>query len=107
MSARVGPITFSHEQPRSYLEEYGEVVTFRVQERTTGETWWRKSRLGEKWGNCTVEEIESVCPHGTGMALQPYLSESGFKSVSEWQAAIRRLNGKMPAEGWLYRVTLK
>jgi len=100
----VGPIVFSNETARRQLEEDGEVITFRKNQRTTGETWWREERTGPKRGDVIVEREKPVCPHGTGMALESHVELSGFNSVHEWQQAIRRLNGgNMPREGWLYR----
>lgn len=99
----VGPIIFADETARSQLRDYGEVVTFRESERTTGETWWRESRLGTKEGDVTVEEIGLVDPSNNG-ELEPHQSLSGFASVNDWQQAIRNLNGELPNHGRLYRV---
>jgi hypothetical protein len=85
------------------LRDQGEVVTFRKTERTTGETWWRKSRLGTKGGDVTVEEIGVINPAKTS-ELEPYQELSGFASVNEWQQAIKSLNGSLPERGRLYRV---
>lgn len=104
-SQHVGPIIFANETARQQLVEEGEVITFRKNTRTTGETWWRESRTGPKRGDVLVEWEKDVCPHGTGMALDPYVELSGFNSVHHWQQAIRAENGGMPAEGELYRVT--
>lgn len=101
----VGPVIFSHEIARSQLRNEGEVITFRTDDRTTGDTWWRESRTGEKQGDVRITKIKAVCPHGTGQALEPFVAYSGFDSVHEWQQAIRGLNdGTMPREGWLFRV---
>ncbi|EMA09981.1 hypothetical protein [Haloarcula marismortui] len=99
----VGPIIFSDDTARSQLREHGEVVTFRKSARTTGETWWRKSRLGTKEGDVTVEEIGVVDPTEVS-ALAPYQPLSGFASVEAWQQAIAALNGSLPKQGRLYRV---
>lgn len=99
----VGPIIFADETARTQLRDHGEVVTFRKSARTTGETWWRESRLGTKEGNVTVEEIGVADP--TDMSeLDPYQELSGFDSVHEWQQAISALNGGLPNRGRLYRV---
>lgn len=103
-STHVGPIVFADATARSQLREQGECVTFRVDDRTTGETWWRESRLGEKEGDCHVAHIEAVDPTDVD-ALAPYREVSGFATVEDWQAAIRELNGSMD-EGHLYRVTI-
>lgn len=105
MSTHVGPIIFADEIARGQLESDAEVVTFRASERTTGDTWWRTSRLGPKEGDCTVEHIGPVDP-SDGSALAPYRDLSGFQSVAAWQEAIRELNGGLEG-GHLYRVTLE
>lgn len=101
-SGHVGPIVFSDEIARDQLETEGEVVTFRVSKRTTGDTWWRTSRTGPKEGDCIVEHIRPVDPADDD-ALQPYRELSGFPSIQAWQDAIRELNGGLEA-GHLYRV---
>ncbi|WP_455448212.1 hypothetical protein [Natrinema thermotolerans] len=98
----VGPIVFADEIARRQLVEHGEVVTFRVQDRTTGDTWWRESRLGEKQGDCHVAQLGPVDP-ADKESLEPHRELSGFATVGDWQAAIRELNGDM-SEGYLYRV---
>ena len=105
VSQTVGPIIFSDETARRQLREQGEVVTFRKSSRTTGETWWRKSRLGTKEGDVRVEEIEEVNPRKKN-ELEPYQTLSGFKDVERWQQAIRSLNGSFPSRGILYRVVV-
>lgn len=99
----VGPIVFSNPIARQQLVEHGEVVTFRAGERTTGETWWRESRTGEKEGDCTVEEVAECTPYDE--ALRPHWELSGFDSVMAWQEAIEDYHGGLP-DGHLYRVTL-
>lgn len=98
----VGPVIFSDEIARSQLVEEGVVVTFRTSERTTGETWWRKTRTGTKEGDCYITRIQTV-DASEAEQLAPYRRLSGFESVSDWQAAIRELNGNL-GEGILYRV---
>lgn len=104
MSSHVGPIIFANETARGQLVNHGEVVTFRKSQRTTGKTWWRESRLGEKKGDVLVEEIGEA--HPIGPDLRPHWELSGFDSVPEWQDAIRSVNGSMPDKGYLYRATL-
>lgn len=99
----VGPIIFADEIARSQLREHGRVVTFRKSSRTTGETWWRKSRFGTKEGDVTVAEIGVVDP-AEASELESYQTLSGFASVPEWQQAIATLNGGLPDRGRLYRV---
>jgi len=102
----VGPIIFADETARTQLETHGEVVTFRTTARTTGDTWWRKSRLGSKEGDVHVEALETVDPREPS-ELRPHRPVSGFETVEAWQQAIRSLNGSLPAEGRLYRVSTR
>lgn len=106
-SQHVGPIIFNDETARSQLEEHGEVVTYREGERTTGETWWRKSRTGEKMGDVVVEEI-GPCNPARPIELFDYRRLSGFESAGKWQDAIIELHdGDLPHSGFLYRVTAR
>lgn len=98
-----GKIIFSDPRTRQQLQDEGEVVTFRVDQRTTGPTWWSESRLGEKEGDVLVEEIDAVSP--TRDALEPYRDRSGFETVDDWIDTIERLNDNIPEEGYLYRAT--
>lgn len=101
-----GPIIFSDHTARHQLLSEGEVVTFRKSKRTTGDTWWRESRLGPKKGDARVTEIGEVDPSDTE-ALGEYRDLSGFESVTAWQGAIRDLNGSLPDNGLLYHVTIR
>jgi hypothetical protein len=98
----VGPIVFADETARRQLQQHGEAVTFRAAERTTGATWWRKSRTGVKMGDCTVTYIEPVDP-SVRADLNEYQQLSGFDDVRSWQAAIKALNDGL-TPGHLYRV---
>lgn len=102
-SGTVGPIIFSDETARRQLLTENEVVTFRKSPRTTGDTWWRETRLGPKKGDVLVEEIGSVNPLRKS-ELAEYRELSGFETVEAWQKAIRELNGALPTEGYLFRV---
>ena len=101
---RVGPIILSHPVAREQLVEHGAVVTFRNRDRTTGETWWRKSRTGPKRGGCIVEKIGAVAFGETLQPLFDHVEVSGFASVDAWLAAIGALHGGVPDRGWLFRV---
>lgn len=98
-----GKIIFSNATARRQLQREGEVITFRVNQRTTGSTWWSETRLGEKEGDVFVEEIGEVPP--TPSALEPYHDRSGFETPADWIDAIERLNGGLPESGYLYRTT--
>lgn len=101
----VGPIIFTNPTARRQLINEGQVVTFRSNLRTTGDTWWRESRLGPKEGNVKVTKIRDVDPTDTE-SLAKYSELSGFESVKQWQKAIRSINGTTPQSGHLYKVTL-
>lgn len=103
-TTRTGPIIFADETARNQLLEEGEVVTFRTSQRTTGETWWRRSRTGQKCGDVLVEEIGECDPRDL-QELEPYGRLSGFHTVREWQLAIDALNEGLEP-GYLYRVTI-
>jgi len=102
--SHIGPIVFSDETARAQLVEHGEVITFRPSDRTTGKTWWRKSRTGEKEGDVLVERHCEIDPTDA-KGLSVYQPLSGFETTTDWQDAIRGLHGDMPDSGYLYRVT--
>lgn len=103
-SGTVGPIIFANEIARQQLLTEGEVVTFRKSPRTTGDTWWRESRLGPKQGDVAVRQIGEIDPRDDSI-LAEYQELSGFESVHDWQLAIRNLNGSLPTSGQLYHVS--
>ena len=103
-SGTVGPIIFANPTARQQLQTENEVVTFRKSPRTTGDTWWRESRLGPKQGDVEVTVIGEVDP-SDDRALNEYVELSGFESVDHWQNAIQSLNDTLPDTGFLYRVT--
>lgn len=104
-SGSVGPIVFSNETARSQLVSEGVVVTFRSHERTVGDSWWRKSRTGEKEGNVHIKHVGEVDPSDS-LLLSLYADDSGFDSTLAWKDAIRELNGgEMPDAGHLYIVS--
>lgn len=102
----VGPIIFANHTARNQLVDEGEVVTFRSNPRTTGDTWWRESRLGPKEGDVRVTKIAEVDPMNTE-TIAEYCELSGFGSVEDWQNAIQSINGTTPNSGYLYRVTVR
>ena len=102
-SSRVGPIVFSHPNPRTYLEQNGYVYTIRTHDRTTGNTWWRASRTGPKEGDCIVHGLGEINPQKDGIAV--YTPESGFGTIGGWRDAIRDQNdGDLPETAYLYLV---
>jgi len=102
-STRVGPITFSDETARTQLIENGVVTTFRAEERTTGNTWWREHRTGSKRGDVHVEHVAKLVP--TVDALEEFRAESGFDTAADWRTAIADLNNGWTGMGHVYRVT--
>jgi hypothetical protein len=101
----VGPIVFSDATARKQLVDEGRVVTFRKRDRTTGATWWRKSRTGEKEGDVVVKQIAKIDP-ADSMLLAFHREESGFETTKAWMDAIRELNGgELPESGYLYEVS--
>lgn len=101
----VGPIIFADETARAQLVDHGEVITVRKTQRTTGDTWWRKTRTGPKEGDVRVTEIGEIDPRMPN--LEPYRELSGFPTEEHWVAAIRELNGELPETGYLYRVEVR
>lgn len=79
------------------------MVTFRAEGRTTGETWWRQSRTGEKQGDVYVAEIGRVDPR-LDRLLRKYVDKSGFENVGDWQTTIKNLHTGLPESGFLYLV---
>ena len=102
-SGRVGPITFADETARNQLLESGVVTTFRAEERTTGDTWWREHRTGPKRGEVHVEHVANLVP--TVDALEEFRAESGFATAADWRAAIADMNNGWRGMGHIYRVT--
>jgi len=95
---------FQSEKARRFLLEKGFVFTFRAHRRKkVGRDWITARRGGRKIADVEVKEEGIFNPS----ELKPYVRHSGFKSISEWIEEIRRLNGgKLPAIGWLYKVSL-
>lgn len=101
-SDQVGPIIFSNETARSQLVEEGIVTTFRASDRTTGRTWWRKSRTGGKEGTVLVSYRGSANPV-TAEFLAEYSPYSGFAGPEDWLEAIHDFHGD-PVSGHVYQV---
>jgi len=104
--SNVGPVILSVDAAREHLEEHGEVFSFRTRGRTTGESWYRASRTGEKCGDCRIElEVRVHADNPTEWYLEAYVGSSGFDNIEEWVGAIRNLHGTVPDEGYIYRIT--
>ena len=104
VSSNVGPIIIGSSRVRDHLCNEGEVLTFRAHRRTTGKSWWRESRDGEKMGDVEIETIDRV--EAEPQALEPYREKSAFQTVTDWLATIDELD-QQPAgscRGYLYRI---
>lgn len=105
-SVHTGPIIFSNSTARNHFVENGEVLTARTSHRTTGDTWWRKSRTGPKQGDCHVEELIAIPAPLADDLRELEHEKSGFKNWLAWWDAIVELNGgEKPTAIWVYRVT--
>lgn len=104
-SQHVGPIIFGNDDAREYLLENGEVYTFRVDDRTTGETWMRASRTGEKIADVVVNLVCSIpAPERKDLKVE-WGRRSGFGGRRSWWRAIEEIHGQ-PQVGYVYHVTL-
>lgn len=97
-----GPISFSAEPARNHLTLLGMVHTVRAEDRTTGETWARWSRLGPKRAEVLVERVGR--PREVG-DLAEWAETSGFGSSWQWWRAVEELHGGLQGTA-VYRVEL-
>ena len=94
---------FNSEKAREQLRTMGEVVTFRLKERKVlGNDWATDKRGGKKIFEIFVDiEEEDITP----CELGGYVENSGFKTLKEWIAEIKRLHKcNENAKGFLYYV---
>jgi hypothetical protein len=98
-------IHFSHRNAQRQLINKGYVYTYRKNGREkTGKDW-----AGAEHGHSKICEIHV---HRIGIitsigALCPYIEESGFRNLPEWEAAIQQLNKGTPlVPGYLYPVSV-
>jgi len=102
----VGPVILSVDNAREHLETHGSVYSYRTQDRTTGQTWYRTSRTGEKIGDCEIELAARVYEwQDLSAALRPFAPRSGFGTVDEWRLAIEDVHGAIEGRGYIYRIT--
>lgn len=106
-SSHVGPIIFGDEDARGHLLDEGEVYTFRSSSRTTGDTWMRASRTGEKIADVTVEEVCGIPVPEQKDLEREWGRKSGFGSVERWWNAIEEIHGDGLTEGWVYHVEVR
>jgi hypothetical protein len=98
-------IHFSHRNAQRQLINKGYVYTYRKNGREkTGKDW-----AGAEHGHSKICEIHV---HRIGIitsigALCPYIEESGFRNLPEWEAAIQQLNKETPlVPGYLYAISV-
>lgn len=103
MSERVGPIVFSHPVARDQLLTAGIVATARDPERTTGRTWARWERTGEKKADV---EVRKVCDTKLAdpddlpyFSFATYAKWSGFGTPEAWAEAVREMHGDVDEIG--------
>lgn len=102
-SNHVGPIIFGNPTARLQLLEEGEVYTFRTSDRTTGDTWARATRTGEKLVDVTVEQVASFDDPDVGSLRDEWAVRSGFGTPRQWWDAIEDVHGP-PETGYVYHV---
>ena len=96
-------MVFRSRRALNHLLQHGVAFTFRPRRRRkVGRDWVTDRRGGRKMADVVVEEEGEFAPGD----LELYVEYSGFSALQEWVDEIRRLNGRVPAKGWLYRVTL-
>ena len=103
MSSQVGPITFGNLTARKQLLHNGRVYTFRACDRTTGDTWARASRTGEKLVDITVEQVASIDDPSPDSLRDEWALQSGFGTPEQWWDAIKDVHGP-PETGYVYHV---
>ena len=88
-----------------YLRENGHVYTFRTSRRAEpdGDVWISRGRGEPKEFDGVCEEVASRVPP-TVDVLGEYAADSGFGTSDNWREAIDKVNGGLPAEGFIYRV---
>jgi hypothetical protein len=101
MSNNVGPISFSVDVVRAFLENNGIVCTYR-QRRTVGKTWFNEGRGHKSLGKCIVTEIGKM----SSFISEMHVTLSGFNSVEEWMAIVGEVHGSDKVL-YLYKVEAK
>lgn len=104
-------ISFSVKEAREQLLNKEVVYTFRWKRRkffekqlgTLEYTWFNEKRGGKAIGYVWIEEVGEFDPTAP---LTPYVSQSGFKDLWEWQEVIEEMKHITWSSGWLYKVML-
>lgn len=102
-SSHVGPIIFGNQTAREQLLDNGEVYTFRTSDRTTGDTWARATRTGEKLVDVSVEQVASIDEPSPDTLRDEWAFRSGFGTPEQWWDAIEEVHGP-PETGYVYHV---
>jgi len=92
------------EKALKHLLQMGFVFSFRRTQHFQIKDWITDRRGGKKIADVTVSVVTCCRP----FQLEPYLEYSGFKSLEEWEAEIRRLNrGKNFTSGYVHKIELR
>lgn len=100
-------MSFQNQQALNFLLAKGYVFTFREKRRTKlGKDWINAKRGLPKVANVNIRFIRKVT---NIMDLMPYVENSGFKNLVQWNIAITEVTGLHTKEvkGFLYRVSLR
>jgi len=70
-----------------------------------GKDWIRKRKRSKlKIADVYIEFVKQV---KSGKELKPYVQNSGFATLQEWNTEIHKLHKKLGTpNGWLYKVTI-
>ena len=100
----MGTMFFKSDKAFSYLMRNGFVYTFRTKRRRLNErVAVRRSKKEKKVATGRIVEIVKI---NDILELKKYVECSGFASFEEWVEEIKKLNGGVPAVGWLHKVEL-
>ena len=102
MSSQVGPIIFGNPTARKQFLDNGEVYTFRTSDRTTGDTWARATRTGEKLvddlrqqGHSWQDVFDKM--NAVFTAVDQAAFAEHFELVPEWSVAVRVSDPNTPS----------
>ena len=97
------PIFFNMERAREFFLQHGYVYTIR-HERSSGITWARHGNLFkfELLAKVQIKKILALSKEAAAAQLAEYVPSSGFGTVQDWLAAVKRWSNPMV----LYRVEI-
>lgn len=93
------------------LKTKGRVFLFRPEQNKTSSTYTRLT-LGRKWvpvypSGQKQSEAFLIWRKAIKLSeLSDYVGESGFSSVDEWKAELKRLNGKLRDTGYIHLMVI-